>query len=273
MAKESMTAFADAMRIFIEYTQGKRALDITQPFPAYIYRLFLSQARQADEAQLKTAYKLSHTSLIKKIEINFSLDKATKTCAIRPGKAGKEFVGALQYILSFIRSKPAFHLSDFHAQFKEILNDQRIGFGEAALNEQIDRISLSILCLIAGAEIVLPEMDKAKCSLECESHYRIIKGHRKLPTGVTSEPSSFGHLQIRGEITVMAQGAPPLRVAYPLIDTDLDPERHCDPALFQTGSEPNEFGEYVVEVIDFADDMALSDQFKLVRADSLQVGG
>jgi hypothetical protein len=270
VAQESMVAFADAMRFFIEYNQGKKQLDITQPFPAYVYRLFLSQSRQADEVHLKTTYKLSHSTLIKKIQSNFVLDKATKTCRIRLGKAGREFVEALQYVMGFIHSKPAFHLSDFHTELKEVLSDHGITFSEAALSEQLDRVALSILCLISGADVALPEGDQAKCRLECESHFRILQGQRRLPTGVIStEPNSFGTLQILGEITVLATGAPPLRVAYPLVASDLDPHDHCDPALFLSGNDPNEFGDYVVEVIDFAEDMSISGEFKLVRADSV----
>lgn len=270
LARDSMTAFADAMRYFIEYQGTNAALDVTQPFPAYVYRLFLSQTRQADEAHLKAAYKLSHASLIKKIENNFTLDKKANTCAVRPGKGGRELIGALQYVMGIIHSKPAFHVSDFHAELKQILRDEKINFDEASLNQQLDRISLAILCLVAGTEVVLPEGDRAKCGLECESHFRILQGRRRLPTGaVTDEPTRFGCLNIRGEITVIADGAPPLRVAYPLISTNLDPHEHCDPALFCAANEPNEFGHYVVEVVDFAEDMALSEQFKLVRADGI----
>ena len=223
VSRDSMIAFADAMRFFVEYTKGNKPLDVTQPFPAYVYRLFLSQARQADETELKQTYRLSHATLVKKIESNFHLDKATKTCAIRPGKAGQEFVAALQYAMSFIHSRPAFHVFDFHAEFKELLRDHGVTYVDAALDAQLDRISLSILCLIAGSEVTLPEGDKAKCSLECENHFRILQGRRRLPANtVTAEPSTFGCLQIRGEITVIANGAPPLRVAYPLVETNLD---------------------------------------------------
>lgn len=274
LARDSMTAFADAMRYFIEYQGKKRTLDVTQPFPAYVYRLFLSQARHADEAHLKATYKLGHASLIKKIESNFALDKKANTCAIRLGKGGAELMGALQYVMGFIHSKPAFHVSDFHTEFKQVLRDEKINFDEGKLNQQLDRISLAILCLVAGTEVMLPEGDKARCSLECENHFRILQGQRRLPTGVvTAEPSSFGCLSIRGEITVIADGSPPLQVAYPLITTNLNPHEHCDPALFCTGNEPNEFGEYVVEVVDFAEDMALSEKFKLVRADGMRAGG
>lgn len=273
VAHESMTAFADAMRFFIEYNQGQNQLDVTQPFPAYVYRLFLSQSRQADEVHLKATYRLSHSTLIKKIENNFSLDKATKTYTIRPGKAGIELVGALQYVMGFIHSKPAFHLFDFHQEFKQILRDHGITFNEMALNKQLDRVALSILCLISGSDVMLPEGDRAKCRLGSESHFRILQGQRRLPTGsVTMEPNSFGTLQILGEITVIANGAPPLRVSYPVISSDLDPRDYCTPTLFVTDNSPNEFGDYVVQVIDFADDMAISSEFKLVRADSVCFG-
>jgi hypothetical protein len=61
----------------------------------------------------------------------------------------------------------------------------------------------------------------------------------------------------------------PLRVSFPLIDTDLNPHQHCDPKLFVRDRAPDEFGDCNVETINLAVDMSLSDEFKLVRADSL----
>lgn len=49
LPQHSITAFVDSMQYFQEYVSVKRLLDLGVPFPAYIYRLFLSQAHLSDE--------------------------------------------------------------------------------------------------------------------------------------------------------------------------------------------------------------------------------
>lgn len=239
---DSMTGFADVMRYFVEYVGPKQPLDIGQPFPIYVYRLFRSQTTLADENQLKQRFRLSRQSLLAKIESNFKLDKATKLCHLRPTKDGVEFLAALRYVTGFIHSRPAFDVAEFHKQFRALLGAHNVSVNESALMAHTDRISLALLCLLSGTEFSLPEGEKGTCVLGAESHYRILDGKRRTPIGeVTSEPSSLGKLQIRGEVKVVSKGKP-IIVAYPLVSTSLDPHDHCDSALFEVISEENEFG-------------------------------
>lgn len=270
LAQQSITAFVDSMQYFQEYVSEKRPLDLGVPFPAYIYRLFLSQARLSDERRLKTEHKMSHTTLIKKIEAHFSIDKKTGTCSLRNNKGGIELFAALQFITSFIHSRAAFHLRDFHKELKDVMRAQKVIFDEAAWDAQADRISLAILCLVSNTEFLLANGGQARCKLETENHFRLLNGQRRLPTGImSSEPTSFGRLMILGEATVTSANKTPLRISFPLIDTDLDPHEHCDPKLFVRDHAPEEFGDCKIEIINLARDMSLSDDFKLVRADSL----
>lgn len=270
LAQQSITAFVDSIQYFQEYVSEKRPLDLGVPFPAYVYRLFLSQARLSDECRLKAEYKMSHTTLIKKIEANFSIDKKTGTCSLQNNKGGIELFAALQFITSVIHSRAAFHVRDFHKELKDVMRAQKVTFDEAAWDDQADRISLAILCLVSNTEFLLANGSQASCRLETESHFRLLNGQRRLPTGIMSfEPTSFGRLMILGEATVNGVNKAPLRISFPLIDTDLDPHEHCDPKLFVQDQAPEDFGDCKVEIIDLAGDMSLSDDFKLVRTDSL----
>ena len=270
LAQQSITAFVDSIQYFQEYVSEQRPLDIGAPFPAYIYRLFLSQARLSDERRLKAEYKMSHTTLIKKIEDNFSINKKTGTCSLRNNKGGAELFAALQFITSFIHSKAAFHVRDFHAELKNVMRAQKVAFDETAWDAQVDRISLAILCLVSNTEFRLENGGRATCKLEAENHFRLLNGQRRLPTGVmSSEPTSFGRLMILGEATVTGANKNPLRISFPLVETDLDPHEHCDLKLFAQDQALEDFGECKVEIINLAGDMSLSDDFKLVRADSL----
>lgn len=270
LAQQSITAFVDSVQYFQEYLSAKRPLDLGAPFPAYIYRLFLSQARLSDERRLKADHKMSHATLIKKIEANFSIDKKLGTCNLRNNKGGIELLAALQFITGFIHSRAAFHVRDFHKELKDVMRSQKVTFNEAAWDAQADRLSLAILCLVSNTEFLLTNGGQASCKLETENHFRLLNGQRRLPTGImSSEPTSFGRLMIWGEATVNSVNKAPLRVGFPLIDTDLDPHEHCDPKLFARDQAPQDFGDCRVEIINLARDMSLSDDFKLVRTESL----
>lgn len=270
LAQQSITAFVDSMRYFQEYVSEKRPLDLGAPFPAYIYRLFLSQARLSDERRLKSEYKMSNTTLIGKIKANFSIDRKAGTCSLRNNKGGIELLAALQFITSFIHSRAAFHIRDFHKELKDIMRAQKVTFDEASWDAQADRISLAVLCLVSNAEFLLENGGHASCKLETENHFRLLSGQRRLPTGIMSaEPTSFGRLMILGEATVNSANKVPLQISFPLIDTDLDPHEYCDLKLFAREQTSKDFGDCKVEIINFARDMSLSDDFKLVRTDSL----
>lgn len=270
LAQQSIASFVDSIQHFQEYVSENRPLDLTAPFPAYIYRLFLSQARLSDERHLKTEHKMSRATLIKKIEANFSIDKKTGTCSLRNNKGGNELLAALRYITGFIHSKAAFHVRDFHKELKDVMRAQKVNFDEAVWDTQADRISLAILCLASNTEFLLANGGRANCMLETENHFRLLSGQRRLPTGImSSEPTSFGRLMVLGEATVNSANKAPVKIRFPLIDTDLDPHEHCDLKLFARDQAPGDFGDCKVEIINFARDMSLSDDFKLVRTDSL----
>ena len=270
LAQQSITGFVDSMRYFQEYVSDKRRLDLGTPFPAYVYRLFLSQTRLSDEQRLKAEYRMSHGSLIKKIEANFTIDKKTGTCNLRSNKGGVELFAALQFITSFIHSRAAFSLRDFHEELKDVVRAQSASFDEVAWSKQAQRVSLAILCLVSNTDFQLDDGAQASCKLETEHHFRLLRGQRRLPTGLmSSEPTSFGNLMIMGEATVVSVNKDPLRIAFPLIGTDLDPHEYCHASLFLREQTPDDFGDCDVEIINFARDMSLSEEFKLVRTDSL----
>lgn len=270
LAHQCLTAFVDSIQYFQEYVSEKRPLDISKPFPGYVYRLFLSQARLSDKRRLKVDYKMSHATLIKKIEANFSIDKKTGTCSLQNNKGGMELFAALRFITSFIHSRAAFHVRDFHKELKEVMRAQRIPFVEADWDAQADRISLAILCLVSNTEFLLANEGQASCKLETENRFKLLNGQRRLPTGImSSEPTSFGRLMIWGEATINRVNNTPLQISFPLIDTDLDPHEHCDNTLFVRDQAPEDFGGCNVEIINLARDMSLSKDFKLVRTDSL----
>jgi len=272
LAQQSMTAFVDTIRFFTEYNGANRQLNIDEPFPGYVYRLFISQTLLADEKELKAQHKVSRSSLIRKIESHFILDKKIDVCSIR-GKFGVELRKAIYYVIGFIYSRPAFDISDFHAGLLVVLRSQGVRFDEEAWSAQIDRISLAILCLVSNTDYVLPGGEDAHCELNAENQFRLVRGRRKLPDGsLCAEPVSFGCLTITGVATLKNGPRAGLQVMFPLISTDLVPRDHCSAELFQSGPAPDEWGDCDAEIINFARDMSITKDFKLARTDSL-IGG
>lgn len=270
LAQQSITAFVDSIQYFQEYVAEKRPLNLSEPFPAYIHRLLVSQVRLSDERRLKAEYKMGHRTLIKKIEANFSIDKKAGTCSLRSEKGGTELLAVLQFVMSFIHSRAAFHIRDFHQELQAVMREQGVTFDDVAWSRQTDRVSLAVLCLISNTAFVLANGGSARCKVETENHFRILSGQRRLPTGISSsEPTTFGRLMIMAEATVNSRLKGPLRIGFPLIETDLDPHEHCDTTLFAQDQAPEDWGSCEVEVINFAKDMSLSGDFKLVRTDSL----
>lgn len=269
LAQQSITGFVDSFQYIQEYVVENRPLNIAGPFPGYIYRLLLSQARLSDERQLRAKYRMGRATLIKKIEAHFSVDKKTGTCSLLGGRIRADLVAAIMDILRVVHSRPAFHIRDFHKGLKNVMRAHAVSFDEMAWSAQIDRLSLAILCLISNTEFLLTGGSRASCILETENHFRLLSGQRRLPSGVmSSEPKSFGRLMVAAEAAVPSSCGPPIRVSFPLIETDLDPHEHCDPCLFHQALMSEDFGECEVEVIDFAPDMLLSGDFKLVRAET-----
>lgn len=251
LAQLSMTAFVDSFRYFTEYAGANRQLNIGQPFPGYVYRLFLSQISLVDEGELKAKHRMSRSTLAKKIVGGFVLDKKSGTCSVK-GKLGVELLDAISYVTSFIFSRPAFHVRDLNLDLVRLMKAQNIAFNEEAWNAQADRISLAVLCLVSSTEYVLPGGEDAHCELNTENHYRLISGERRLPTGeLTSEPANFGPLTILGNATLRNGPRAGLTVSFPLIATDLDPRDHCDHRLFSSGPAPEDWGKCEAEIINF----------------------
>ncbi|WP_426054693.1 hypothetical protein [Janthinobacterium sp. PSPC2-1] len=270
IAHQSITAIVDSIQYFREFLSVERQLNVSKPFPAYIYRLFLSQSRLTDERQLREKYKMSRSTLIKKIEASFLFDKKTNTYCLRGNKGGIELLESLHFITSFIHAKPAFHIRDFHKELKDVMRTQKVIFDEAAWDAQAATISLAILCLVSNTEFALDNGNKASCKIETENHFRLISGQRRLPTGLmSSEPTNFGTLRILGKATINSTNIAPVSIMFPLIDTDLDPREHCDPSLFLRDKAPEDFGDGIVEIINFAADMSLTNDFRLVQTQSL----
>lgn len=265
----SLLAFFDSFRFFHEYIAEKKPLYLARSFPAYIFRLMLSQAKLVDEGMLWAEHKIKRDTLVGKIESNFKVDKKSNVCSFR-GKYKLELLQAIKFVLGFIVSRSAFHLLDFQRELKAMLIAHHVEFDEGAWNDQVERLSLVVLCLISSTEFVLPDGGKASCRIATENNLRLLSGQRRLPTGaMTTEPTTFGGLIILGEVVVNAPNGDVKRWSFPLVESGLDPHEFCDRRLFLSEHISDESGDREIEIINFADDMSLSLDYKLVQTASI----
>lgn len=267
LAQESLTALGDSVRFFKEYAAQSRPLNLGEAFPSYIYRLFLSQTKLASEKKLKSKYGLNKKTMIKKIEDHFALDKQAGVCRLKvlQGYMDGAFFAALKYVIECIHSKPAFHIDEFHKELKLLLRSQSIAVCEKDWDNQVDHISMAIICLISGTEFELAEGGRAYCIVGTESDYRFLsEGHSMAGVDGTPEPLYFGCLMVYGTVEVIAKGSAPFKISFPLIDTRLDPLMYCHADLFSVEDVVGG-GGWVVEKIKFSKHMSLTQDFKLVR--------
>lgn len=265
LAHGRITAFSDSMTFFRNYSAKQRPLVLEGPFPLYVYRLLKSQTELVDEAELQRKYRVSKSSLLKKIESNFVLDKKAGTCSVRSKKAGAELLGALSLVLGFISAVPAFHIREFHDELKDLLHSHRVRFDEALWEAQADRMTLALLCLVSYTEFKLPEGGSASCSLASESSFRV---PFRTPDGqVQFSPESFGKLQVRAHVVVVSEGEAPVRVGFTLIETDLEAAEHCHRSLLRVEQSGPDGNQHPMEVLDLEGLFRLDKQFLLVRGD------
>jgi hypothetical protein len=263
---DSMIAFADFMRYFQEYYAQKKSVNLADPFPFYILRLFRSQTEMANDDVLKSQFKMGRQSLLKKIDGNFVLDKKTKLCTLREGKGGKEFLEAILYVCGTLHAKPAFHIDEFNLQLKAVIVDSGFEINDADFDAQMHKIDLALLCLVSGTKFSLPEGDTAECVLSSGEQMRLIEGRWHYAGGKVEEaPTEFGTLKINASIAIRST-VPGPRVNYTVIETNLQPCDWCDASLFKMVSDINEFGPVEVEFLNFDSNMAMNDEFKIVRA-------
>jgi hypothetical protein len=208
--------------------------------------------------------------MLKKIETNFVLDKKTKTYMVRPGKYKAEFFAALQYVMSFIHSRAAFTMSDFLNQLVDLMRELGLKYEHGLFEAQFAHIELTIMCLLSGTKYRLPDDQPAACFLSCEKNFSVPEGARVLSVGAKAvEPNSFGQLSIFGEVAVDLGEGVISNLSYPMISSDLNAYEHCDQSIVCKVAIPSEQGEEIADYLNFDPQMALTGDFKLIRADQV----
>lgn len=216
---QSLEAFYLIFKYFSEYVSLKRALYFGMPFPAYIIKLMKYQVDKCDEAKLRQEFNVTKSRLKSRIDNLFKIDNKARTACLYKQLTDSNF-RALQHLLSFIRSHPAYTQDEIISELIEVLSINRLDFNRSAVLSQGDRIMLCILSLIHESEHDFKGHKTGYCNISCET--------TAVPHGVTyidGKPikieQSYGNLQINGHVVVV-NSAKEVTVAYPIITTNLD---------------------------------------------------
>jgi hypothetical protein len=251
ITKQSLEAFYLSFKYFSEYVSPKKALDIAIPFPAYIIKLMKYQVDKCDEARLRQEFNVTKSRLKSRIDNLFKIDNKARTACLSKQLSDSN-LRALQYILGFIGSYPAYTQDEIISELIEVLNVNKLAFDRGSVLSQGDRIMLCILSLIHESKYDFKGHKTGYCNISCET------------TTLPHIEQSYGNLQINGHVAVV-NGGKEVTVAYPIITTNLDVEEWCSESLFSF--EKSEGGMQFRKV-SFNGPIGVSENFRLIPANA-----
>ena len=257
---QSLEAFYLSFKYFFEYVSPKRALDIGRPFPTYIVQLMKYQIDKCNEIDLKEKFNVNKARLKSRIDKLFKIDKKSDTTCLSKRLSRPNYM-AINHILGFIGSHPAYTQDKIIAELISVLSKNRLAFEERDIFSQGDKIMLCILSLIHNSEYDFKGHKKGYCNISCEKH--------EIPYGVAyvnkdgtpvKVNQSYGNLQINGHVAVNSKGKE-VTVAYPVITTNLEVENWCNESLFSI--ERSHFRK-----VSFEGPIGIGPEFKLVSTNA-----
>lgn len=230
---ESLQAMFYSMRYFVEYTSSQKTLDITKPFPIWIKKLIKYQIEKIDKNKLQTEYHVLPNRLKTRIDKGFQDNKTLKTTELINGKLSLETLKAIQYVMSFIISKPVYQQEEIIDELINVLKKNNINFTEDIIKKNADKITLCVLLLLHNTEFKHDGHKKGRCSISAEN-LSIFHDTKFIDlNGSIIEPpqQSFGTLQVNGHVTIQNKGKD-VTIVFPIMSTKLNAKDYCDVNLF-----------------------------------------
>lgn len=262
---DSLEAFYLSFRYFGEYVSPKRPLDIGAPFPLYIKKLMKYQALKVKEGDLKERFGFSRRRLLAKIDSTFSEDKKRGTASLKKGRLSQPTFQALQFLLSFIGSHPAYDQSAILSETMAVLHKNNLEFDQEKFLAQGDRLIVCILFLLHETEFEFGGPKPGYCRISCD---KLSIAHNVRFIDDEGNPvehsETFGNLQVQGHV-VVAWNDSEITICYPLMVTDLDVEKWCDKSLFVVEPLSDQAPEYLCRKVQF-DNLTINGEGKLSAA-------
>jgi hypothetical protein len=232
VAAESLEAFYLSIKYFLEYVSPKISLDIGSPFPLYVKKLMKYQIDKCKDSDLKEKFNVTKHRLKSRIDTIFSEDKKNKKAFMKKPKISEDTLKALQHILSFIGSHPAFDQEQVISELLAVFRVNKLNVNKDELLKHSDRIVACVALLLHEATFEYGAHKQGYCKVSCEK--TSIPYNQKFvdQDGNPVELNeSFGNLQVIGCVLLEKDGKD-LTVCYPLMTTNLSAEDWCDDDMF-----------------------------------------
>jgi hypothetical protein len=263
IANNSLEAFYFSIKYFNEFISPKSNLNIFSPFPLYVKRLMKYQVDKCKEIDLKTKFNVNKTRMKSRIDTLFSENKKTNTAVLKKPKISENNFKAIQHLLGFIGSHPAFDQASIIESILNVISECDLIFNKEDFSQQEEQITLCILLLIHDSEFKFAGELPGSCKLSSEQ--------TSLPYGVkyidsdgnpVKNEQTFGNLQIHGHVALDKDGKE-LRVCYPLMSTELEAEKWCDESLFIIEPLSEEHSQHICKKIKFDGDLVFTASGKI----------
>lgn len=231
IANNSLEAFYLSFRYFLEYASSKKPLDLSQPMPKYIVKLMKYQIDKCKEKDIKDRFNCTRERLKSRIDTIFTGKKKATTVTVKNEKVLRNNIEAIQYILGFIGSRPAFDQNEILEEIVNVIQSNGLEIDEPAFLKQSKKIILAIVFLMHEAEFDYGakkpgfcEISSEKTSISYNQQYVDSEGN---PVQIEE---SFGCIQLMGHVVIPKDGAD-LTVCYPLLVTDIEASDVCHESL------------------------------------------
>ncbi len=126
----------------MEYVSSKTTLDLSQPFPKYVVKLMKYQIDKCRADDLKEKFNVTKDRLKDRIDTMFSIDKKSGKASVKNEKVLRNNFAALQHILSFIGSHPAFEQETILSELVEVIKSNSLEINEDVFLAQSEKIIL-----------------------------------------------------------------------------------------------------------------------------------
>ncbi|GGF54175.1 hypothetical protein [Alteromonas lipolytica] len=260
---ESLESVYLNVKFFLEYASPKKPLDIRKPFPLYIKKLLSFQADKCADVELKKKFNVSRDRLKKRIDSIFAEDKKKQVAYLRKPKVSEDNFKAIQHLLGFISTRPAFSQEQLISEFIAVLEANKLQFNEEALRKHSGRITACVLLLINDAEFKVSPHKSGYCKVSCEQPSVSYKQTFVDKDGNPVErEESHGNLLLTGHVILDKDGKD-LTIAFAIMDTELPAEDWCDESMFYIEPLSEKAPSFLQKKINFEPSLCLNSEGKL----------
>lgn len=269
LANKSLETMYLRMKFFVEYNSPKKSLDISSKFPLWIKRLMLLQVDKFDEKSLKDKFNVSKQRLKNRIDIGFKEDKKAKTAILKKGKLSNDTFDAIQHVMSFLISQPAFTQEELISELISVIQTNGIELNQNLFLLQADKITLCTMLLLHNASFDFKGHQPGYTRIGCEKE--AISFNTKFVDVNGNEvehKETFGKLNINGYVVLDNNGVD-VTMVHPLMQTDLDASHWCHENMFTVQPWSEDSPNHLCKKLTFSDGLHMTDTFQLSNSSAV----